>query len=98
MCSMNCLLAALSEECVSLSFWEVSVKLVQCLAKCYLFVRLGLYAVYLNCKFYFETVQLNQLPWCFQAKFGKNQVNLSILSITLLDKFGFTQSVFKSIE
>lgn len=54
--------------------------------------------MYLNYKYYFEAVQLNQLPWGFQANFSKTQMNLSILSITFLDKFGLTQSVSKSIE
>lgn len=47
-------------------------------------------------KSYFEAAQLNQLPWYFQTNFSKKQINLCILSIT--DKFGLTQSVFKSVE
>lgn len=49
-------------------------------------------------KCYFEAAQLNQLPWYFQVNFSKKQTNLSILSVTFLDKLGLTQSVFKSIE
>ena len=67
-------------------------------AKCYLCVSLGLHAMLSKYKCYCEAVGLNQLLCCFQANFSKEQMNLSMLSITFLDKFGLTQSVLKSIE